>query len=168
MLFVGSSRKQYRPMVRDAVEQGLPLSVYGTEWEGLLPPEFLAATYLPNDQLGAAYGAAGVVLNDHWEDMRVDGFISNRLFDAVASGARVITDDVSGLDGLFGRSVQVVRSPRDLVELSSAPDLDALFGDAAERRAAAERVHREHSFAARATRLLDVAVAARAARGVAT
>ncbi len=166
VLFVGSSRKQYRPMVRDAVEQGLPLAVYGTEWEGLLPAEFLAATYLPNDQLGAAYGAAGVVLNDHWEDMRVDGFLSNRLFDAVASGARVITDDVKGLEGLFGRSVQVARTPRDLVELSSAPDPDALFGDIAERSAVAGRVRRDHSFTARARRLLDLAVAARVARGL--
>src|SRR5690606_31059764 len=113
--------------------------------EGILPAEFLAATYLPNDRLGAAYGAAGVVLNDHWEDMRLEGFLSNRLFDAVASGARVISDEVSGLGDLFGRSVQVARTPRELVDLSSAADRDAVFGEAAERRAVAERVRREHS-----------------------
>lgn len=165
VLFVGNSRQQYRPMVRDAVEQGLPLMVYGTEWEGIIPDEFLAGTYLPNEQVGAAYGAAGLVLNDHWEDMRVAGFVSNRLFDAVASGARVISDDVSGLGDLFGRSVQVVRTPRELAELSSLHDLDSRFGDAAERRAVAQRVHAEHSFTARARRLLEVALEERSARG---
>ncbi len=62
-----------------------------------------------------------MVLNDHWEDMRTSGFISNRLFDAAASGARVITDAVEGLPATFGDSVQVYRSQEDLVRLSSSP-----------------------------------------------
>lgn len=165
VLFVGSARQQYRPIVRKAVEQGLPLSVYGTEWEDLLPRRFLKGTYVPNDELAVAYRSAGVVLNDHWEDMRRDGFVSNRLFDAVASGARVLSDDVAGLSELFGRSVQVVETPQDLVRLSSLADPDAVFGDDEERRAVADRVRREHSFAARARRLVEVAVEARRERG---
>ena len=58
-----------------------------------------------------------MVLNDHWEDMRAEGFLSNRLFDAVASGARVVTDGpfVETAEHLGGYYV---------VE---APDLDTLM-----------------------------------------
>jgi GT2 family glycosyltransferase len=158
VLFVGSSRRRVRPIVRDAVEAGLPLTVYGREWEGLIPMSHVEAEYLANEAVGAAYRAAGVVLNDHWEDMRTGGFLSNRLFDAAASGARVITDDVTGLGDIFGRSVQVARDREELVALASAPDLDAVFGSDTERRAVAARLHVEHSFAARARQLLDAAI----------
>lgn len=165
VLFVGSSRGQVRPVVRDAVAVGLPLTVYGRGWEGLVPDAAVAATFLDNARVGAAYRAAGVVLNDHWADMRRDGFLSNRLFDAVAAGARVITDDVAGLGDLFGRAVQVYEKPDHLRRLASPEGLDERFGDDAERRATAARIAREHSFAARARRLLDVALEVRAARG---
>src|SRR5262249_13863990 len=102
VLFVGSSRGVERAIVRDAVEAGLDLSVYGTRWEGLLDPRYLRGSYLPNDRLGAAYRAAGVLLNDHWPDMAEQGFYSNRLFDAVAAGARVVSDPVAGIPELFG------------------------------------------------------------------
>ncbi len=89
VLFVGNSRGKRRPMVEDAMAAGLPLSVYGTCWEEFLPPGVLRGEFVPNTDLGAMYASAGVVLNDHWDDMRADGFLSNRLFDAAASGARV-------------------------------------------------------------------------------
>ncbi len=165
VLFVGSSRKESRPLVTAAAEANVLLSVYGTEWRGLIPRRFVKAEYLDNRSVGAAYRAAGVVINDHWEDMRTSGFLSNRLFDATASGARVITDDVAGLGDIFGLSVQVVRSPEDLVRLATLSDPDAVFGDDAERRAVAARIHAEHSFAARSRRLVEVAVEAHRARG---
>jgi GT2 family glycosyltransferase len=158
VLFVGSSRRTLRPMVRDAIDAGLPLAIFGREWEGRVPAGYVKGDYLPYDAVGAAYRAAGVVLNDHWDDMRVAGFISNRLFDAVASGARVITDDVIGLGDLFGRSVQVARGEGDLARLASARDLDDAFGDDEERRAVAARIHALHTFAARAQSLLDAAL----------
>jgi len=117
---------------------------------------------VPNHQLGAMYAAAGVVLNDHWDDMRADGFVSNRLFDAAASGARVVTDDVAGLAGLFGASVQVAHDAGELAALVRSDDLDGVFGTREERRAVADQVRREHSFLHRARRLLDVALEVRA------
>lgn len=155
VLFVGSARDGTRDIVRQAAAAGLPVTAYGSGWAGHLPPQQVGGEYLANDELGAAYRAAGLVLNDHWPDMRAGGFLSNRLFDAAAAGARVITDDVAGLDELFGRSVQVARTPEDLRRL--ARDL-RVFGDDAERRAVAARVHAEHSFDARARVLLEAAL----------
>lgn len=167
VLFVGNSRRVLRPVVRDALAAGLPLSVYGDLWSGLVPDEVVRGRSIPNDELAAAYRSAGVVLNDHHEDMGREGFVSNRLFDAVASGARVVTDPI--LDGpalveLFGPSVQVYDTPDELARLATLPDPDAVFGDDVVRRAAADRVRRDHSFASRAARLIEVALEARAER----
>jgi hypothetical protein len=82
----------------------------------------------------------------------------------VASGARVVTDPVDGLAVLFGPSVQVYETPDDLARLATLPDPDAVFGSPDVRRAAAERVRAEHSFAVRAARLVEVALEARADR----
>ncbi len=157
LLFVGGSRRQYRRMVRHSVEKGLPLAVYGSGWEDFIPPRLIKAQSVPNSDVGRMYASAGVVLNDHWDDMRAEGFLSNRLFDAVASGARVVTDDVAGLAKLFGQSVQVARNGRTLRDLVHG-DLDGTFGTYDQRRTAAERVHREHSFLVRAQSLLEVAL----------
>ena len=69
--------------------------------------------YLTNNEVGGWYRASGLVLNDHWEEMRTAG-LSSLLLHAVASGARVITADVAGLDAVFGddagrRAVHAVR-----------------------------------------------------------
>ena len=164
VLFVGNSRRQLRPVVRDALAAGLPLAVYGDLWSGLVPDEVIRGRSIPNDRLARAYRSAGVVLNDHHDAMRADGFVSNRLFDAVASGARVITDPIDGLAELFGPGVQTYDTPQDLARLASLEEPDSIFGDDATRRAAADRVRTEHSFAARAARLIEVAHDARAER----
>jgi spore maturation protein CgeB len=96
--------------------------------------------------------------------MRDYGFISNRLFDAVASGARVISDDVVGLRDVFGDTVQVYETPEDLVKWSSMPDPSVVFGTDEHIRAEAARIHRDHGFDARARTLLDIALEERAKR----
>lgn len=158
LLFVGNSRRQRRPMVVGALDRGLPLTLVGGDWQGIVAEDQVQAAYLDHDALGAAYRSAGIVLGDHWEDMRRLGFLSNRLFDAVASGARVITDDVAGLRDVFDDHVRVARDADELVRLVDEPDRDRLFGTDDERRAAAARVAAEHSFDARAGLLVDRAV----------
>jgi GT2 family glycosyltransferase len=159
VLFVGNSRNVNRPVVRDAVAAGLPLKIFGSDWGQFVPADLIAGEYIDNEHLATAYRSAGVVLNDHWEDMARDGFLSNRLFDAVACGARVITDEVAGgsetLREIFGDAVQIYRGVEDLHRLAEADD--AVFGDDATRLAVAAGVAVEHSFGARADRLIEVA-----------
>lgn len=159
LLFLGSSRNQARPMVMDSIERELGVSVIGKDWEQFVPPGVVRSTFLANDAVGAAYRSAGILLNDHWDDMRAEGFISNRLFDAVAAGARVITDDVVGLREVFGKSVQVATNADELEALVRAENRDEIFGTEEERRAAAAVIAKEHSFDARAAVLLEDAVA---------
>ena len=102
LLFVGNSRGVLRPVVRDAIDAGLKPSVFGANWDEIIPSEYVVADHIPNRLLRHYYSSAQVVLNDHWHDMKRYGFISNRLFDAVASGAVVVSDSIQGLADLFG------------------------------------------------------------------
>lgn len=152
-VFVGSTRGEFRPIVRDCRRAGLGVEVYGVGWEAFLPPHDIAGTFVANVDLPRVYAAAPVVLNDHWADMAAEGFLSNRLFDAVACGARVLSDRAVGLEEVFGDAVRTYRDADELPGLLTG-DLDAVFGSPAQRRAAAERIARDHSFEARARQLI--------------
>lgn len=105
------------------------------------------------------YSSAGIVLNDHWQDMRRHGYASNRLYDAVACGALVLSDRGAGLDERFGGAVVTYESREQLHAL-----VERFLADPAERaeRGAAGRelVLAGHTFAHRVDRLLDLAHAA--------
>ncbi|PZF79413.1 glycosyltransferase [Jiangella anatolica] len=153
VLFVGNARGM-RASVEAALAAGIVPSVYGVRWEGLLPDGAWLGEYIPNEELAAVYAGAGAVLNDHWADMRTEGLLSNRLFDLVACGARVVTDVVDGLDELFGDVVLTYTTPQEL-----AAAVDTHLRETPERAAAreqlSERVRREHSFDARAAELVE-------------
>lgn len=153
VLFVGSTRGEFRPIVRDAVAAGAAPAIYGIGWDGLVDANLVRGDFLPNDALPAAYASAGVVLNDHWPDMAAAGFLSNRLFDAVACGAVVISDEAEGMAEVLP-SVRTYRSVPELHDLLSDP---SRWPSAEERATAAAQVAREHSFDARAKVLVETA-----------
>jgi O-antigen biosynthesis protein len=151
VLFVGNSRNEFRPMVRWALECEAPLTLYGTRWEQFVGKEPVAGEHVPNAELGRHYAGARVVLNDHWDSMRESGIVSNRIFDVLACGGRLISDPLPAIGTLFGEhAVRQVGSAADMrVALAESPRLsreDAL--------AMAERIHQQHSFAARARHIL--------------
>lgn len=154
LLFVGSTRGEFRPIVRDSLAAGLDVSVYGVGWQEFLPPERIRGEFIPNAELPAAYAAAGVVLNDHWPDMAAEGFLSNRLFDAAACGSRILTDPAAGLEDVFGDAVRTLASAPSLLDALTA-DRAAAFPDRQARLDLAARVARDHSFDARATVLIE-------------
>ena len=159
VLFVGSTRGEFRPVVRGALRSSRQdeVEVFGVGWEQFLPSERIAGNFLPNEQLPAAYAGAGVVLNDHHPDMAERGFLSNRLFDAVASGARVLSDRAVGIEEVFGSAVVVFNDEDDLVRiLETSPK--RVFADRESRLRQARRIGQEHSFDARAQVLLQRAL----------
>jgi len=102
---VAKSRDVYRGAVRDAIAAGLKPAIYGSGWEQFVDPQLIAATYVPNEELAVVYSSIGVLLNDHWDDMRRHGFVSNRIFDALACGTPVISDSLPEISTLFGDAV---------------------------------------------------------------
>ncbi len=156
VLFVGNSRDVYRRSVRSALAVGARVEVHGADWDRFLSPDLIASTVVANEELGALYCSAGVVLNDHHDDMRRDGFLANRLFDVAACGARLVSDEIDGLSEVFGDVVQTFHDETEMRPLLADPD--AAFPSYQTRLALAEKVIREHSFDHRAEVLLEDAV----------
>lgn len=154
VVFVGNSRFAERPMVAAVARADVGLAVYGANWEKYLDPSVVVGRFVPNDEVPVVYSSASVVLNDHWDDMRRWGLVSNRVFDALACGACVVSDDVAGLDALFGDAV--ARTTPD----QAGEVVRALLADPARRdemgRTGRDLVLAEHTFSARADALLEV------------
>ena len=151
---VAKSRERMRPMVAAAIDAGLAPAIYGGGWERLVDPALVVAEHVDNDQLPTVYASAGVVLNDHWDDMRRLGFVSNRIFDVLACGAPVVSDHVPELAELLGDVVPTWSQPSELGAV-----VRAVLDDPAAARARAERgralVLAHHTFERRAAELLD-------------
>lgn len=157
IVFVGKSRGVARPSVVHPLRAGVPVRVYGGEWEGIIPPGAVLSEYVPNAEVSPIYEQASMILNDHWHDMRRHGFISNRLFDAVAAGGRVLSDDVEGISDLFRGAVVTYQDTTDLLRLVRA-EHDSLFPRDEELFEIASHIREEHSFKARAATLLEAAL----------
>ncbi len=155
LVYVANSRNVMRPIARDLISTEHDLAIWGANWEGLIDTSRVIGEHIPNSALRQVYSSAGIVLNDHWDDMREHGYISNRIYDALACGALVLSDDVPGLTERFGEAVVVYRSAQQLRDL-----IDRLLADPAERRRRAERgraiVLEGHTFAHRAEQLLSI------------
>ena len=156
LLFVGNSRKTRRRILDDLLPTSHDMAVYGRDWTpDLLDTRYVRGELIPNRDLHRYYAAADIVLNDHWDDMRQHRFFSNRLYDALASGAFVISDHVEGIKEQFDGGVVTYRSRDDLHtkigHYLSNPDA---------RREVAARGHAavlaRHTFGARVRELLAI------------
>ena len=128
--------------------------MYGADWRGLIPDRFIKGDYFPNDQLSELYASAGVVLNDHWKDMRDKGFISNRVFDVLASGGVMLTDEVAGMTQLLDNGFVGYSD-----ETEFRRELKRLLNDEESRSrlsSAGPRLAESHSFDARAMEFAEL------------
>ncbi|ROS76384.1 glycosyl transferase family 1 [Curtobacterium sp. PhB130] len=159
VVFVGSTRGAERRIVSDAVALGADLRVHGPGWADVLPAAMAGESSLSRTAVAAAYRDARVVLNDHWPDMAAGGFLSNRVFDVLASGGVVVTDPVAGLADVLEVPTLAVASSRE--SLAALLDPAYAWPSPAERAAVAARIAAEHSFDARAAVLVEAARAER-------
>ncbi len=117
LLFVGNSRKVYRKILKDLLPTKHNLSVYGSDWDGLIDKKYIKGKHIPNKELHQAYSSCKILLNDHWQDMREKGFVSNRIFDGLACGACIVSDSVEGIEELFSGRVYTYNNVEELNQL---------------------------------------------------
>jgi GT2 family glycosyltransferase len=164
LVFVGNSRRARRPALDWLLPTEHDLAVWGGDWEGLIDTRHVVDEFIANDELRRVYSSAAIVLADHWPDMREHGYISNRIFDALACGATVLSDSVSGLAERFDGAVSVFEDPEGLRE-----QVERLLSDPDQRRERArlgrDLVSREHTFAHRVDELLSHVTARRTELG---
>ena len=154
LLFVGNSRDIYRKSLKDLLPTKYDLAVYGKNWEKILAKEVIKGTHISNDELYKYYGSADILLNDHWDDMREKGFVSNRLYDGLACGAFIVTDSVKEI-GQLKEYVHVYETAEDLKE-----SISHYLANPEERRLISQKgmsyVAENHTFKARAKQFSSV------------
>lgn len=116
ILFVGSNWHD-RTSLRYALEAGFTVAVYGYNWQGIVPPEMYKAPYIANIELNRYYSSAKIVLNDHRPDMKDFGFVNNRIYDATAAGALVISDYMPEIETAYGDAVPMYKNKEELAGL---------------------------------------------------
>lgn len=135
VLFVGSNHTTKGRLAVDyAIKAGVNLSVFGKFWDKYLEPKYLKGQYIDNDELYRYYASADIVLNDHREDMRYFGFISNRIYDVTASGGFVLTDYLSEVEEVYGDSVAMYKNYEEFKE-----KIDYYLNNPEERQKMADR-----------------------------
>ncbi|WP_110945041.1 glycosyltransferase family protein [Paenibacillus phocaensis] len=117
LLFVGNSRFVHRKVIKDLLPTDYDLHIYGNGWESYVDPKYIKGRYIPNHELSQYYSSCDILLNDHWDDMRDKGFISNRIFDALAAEAFIISDHVRGIEEVFGDGIVTYDSREELQSL---------------------------------------------------
>ena len=117
--FVGNARKGGggRPAVEALLESQEHFLVWGKGWETKLSKKNLAGSYFDYAQLGELYAGSEFVLNDHHPDMARWGFVSFRIFDALASGGFVVSDRNPSIEGIFGGCVPQFSDARELQDI---------------------------------------------------
>ena len=137
VVFLGNARES-RPDGRaiggNMMAAGIDFKVWGHLWEGILPQRNVGGRYWDYHRLGELYAGAKITLNDHHPDMEREGFVSNKVFDILASGGFVISGKNKGLASLFGDAVPEYESPEHLRALVAY-----CLGHSEERRLLAEK-----------------------------
>jgi hypothetical protein len=154
IIFVGNARKRLRQIVKDFIDAQVPIKIYGKGWTGKVPQSLVGQQFIPNNELPIRYRSSKIVLNDHRPDMRKRGFYSNRLFDAVASGARVLSDDVVGLEQFFEGAVKTYTDSSELRAICAAENL-GFWGTDDQIRDRAKTFGERHSFEIRAQEMIQ-------------
>ncbi|OGO57848.1 MAG: hypothetical protein A2V85_15410 [Chloroflexi bacterium RBG_16_72_14] len=154
LLFVANSRGVRRRVIDGLAPIEHDLAVYGRSWTpDLIDPRHVLGEHIPNEELAAYYSGAAIVLNDHWLDMADLGFMSNRLYDAAACGAFVVSDHVAGIGDEFDGGVVTFTDATDL-----RATVDRFLGDPEARADHAARaqaaVLARHTFGHRVEEIL--------------
>ena len=121
IIFVGnarSSKPEGRSVVRYIIDQPVhDFKVWGNLWEQILPEKHYGGRYWDYRELEKLYASAKITLTDHHPDMAREGFVSNKIFDILASGGFAISDANTGIESVFGNSVPQYQSAEHLHEL---------------------------------------------------
>lgn len=155
LLFVANSRKVQRQVPNEAQKFELQLSIFGKDWNNLAPAHWIQGESIANRDLPDYYSNATVVLNDHWQDMQASGFISNRIFDALACERPVVSDEIAGIpsDIIEGVTFFSDENPFDMA-IQQARTLSTQGQEVLHK--VAEVVRTKHSFESRSEKILQV------------
>lgn len=160
VVFVGNARGALgfgREIIRDLHPVGYTPVVIGCKW--LAKPGFdrawYAGQYWPYERLPDLYNSAAISLNDHHKPMALEGFLSFRILDVLASGGFCISDRAKGLDRFMDGTVPMFRNAEQLNRLVHRYLADDKAR--AELSARGMEIAHRHTYRARAEKIVEVA-----------
>lgn len=165
LYFIGNSRGIARNCVMWAIEEDLPLRMWGSGWNSILKDhmDLFESPFITNAALPDLYRSARVTLNDHWEDMLNKQFINNRIFDSLACGLPVISDEFEELRQLFPDSILYYKNRNDFKNCIHRLNTDykQIQENVLKQQ---ELIRKEYSFETRAKQLTEIVCQYKAAR----
>ncbi|MFC1863892.1 glycosyltransferase [Thermodesulfobacteriota bacterium] len=120
IVFVGNARTRRadgRSVISDMGKTEFNFKVWGNLWENILPNKYYGGRYWAYQELQRLYASSLITLNDHHHDMAREGFVSNKIFDILAGGGFAISQNNSGIEGIFEDSVPQYESAEQLRDL---------------------------------------------------
>lgn len=151
-LYVANSKKNIRDVVSRAMAESFPISIYGKDWEGIAPSQWVYGQVIPNIKLPYYYSCTNVVMNDHWLTMKNNGFLSNRFFDVLACGTPLLSDNVNNCPEEFSDLFECFENYNSL---SDAIDAATKKHTHKQRIELSNMIRHEHSFNARVRTILN-------------
>lgn len=142
LLFVGNDWRMkgtIRKTIDYAMRNNIKIDIYGGGWDKVLSADkrhWIKAEQVANEVLKYYYSSADIVFNDTREDMIEAGFVSNRIFDATAAGAFVISDYIKEIEEIYGDSIVMYKNEKEFVEL-----VNYYLEHPEERKEKAKRAH---------------------------
>jgi O-antigen biosynthesis protein len=138
------------------VGDGERFAVYGKGWEDDLAVKEHWRGAVDHSVLPSIYRSTPIVLDDTAGPTRGHGLLNARVFEALAAGALVLTDNREGSDEVFGGILPVYDSAESLRAL-----LDRYLGDEMARRDLVDRLRaivlEHHTYAQRGRLFTDLA-----------
>ena len=116
LLFVGSTWYD-RISALYAAELGYDVAIYGFNWKGKVDDKFIKGEFIDNRELHKYYSSAKIVLSDHAEDLSQMGLVINRIYDATATGAFVISEYSPYIEEIFGNTVPMFKTKEEFKAL---------------------------------------------------
>ena len=154
ILFVGNTRHVFRDVIKNILPTDYKLAVFGRGWGSFIDSKYIKGTVILNRKLNYYYSNCDILLNDHWADMKEKGFISNRIFDGLAAGAFVISDEVKGMDEEIMECVVMYKDRADLREkIAYYMNQPLLRNNIASK--GQEIVRKKHTFQNRTDKIID-------------
>jgi glycosyltransferase involved in cell wall biosynthesis len=155
LLFVGNHWGGERAIARllPIVAKQFSVRVFGSGWEDVAGMAELCEGPLAYERLPEAYCSAALVVDDAATHAAPYGAVNSRVFDALACGAFVASNDPAGVRELFGESFAVFSDAESLAALAreAIEDPEGVVGRTAELR---RQVLERHTYAHRALQLI--------------
>lgn len=122
-VFVGNTRGVKRDCIYWCEEHQIEVDLWGRKegnmgWAKRMKEDSSVKLhgFLPNNELPDVFRASKIVLNDHFDDMKREGFINLRTIEALFCGCAILSDYHQELENLFGDTIVYYRDEEEFLE----------------------------------------------------